>query len=83
MYKAVKTAALLRLRPILMTSFAFILGVFPLVIASGAGAMSRQSIGTTVMFGMLVATFLTLFMIPVFYVYIEGWRERKTHNQLN
>jgi HAE1 family hydrophobic/amphiphilic exporter-1 len=47
------------------------------VVATGAGAMSRQSIGTTVMFGMLLATFLTLFMIPVFYVYIEGWREEK------
>jgi hydrophobe/amphiphile efflux-1 (HAE1) family protein len=80
MYQAVKTAALLRLRPILMTSLAFILGVFPLVVATGAGAMSRQSIGTTVMFGMLLATFLTLFMIPVFYVYIEGWRERKNKN---
>jgi hydrophobe/amphiphile efflux-1 (HAE1) family protein len=77
MYTAIKSAALLRLRPILMTSFAFIFGVLPLALAKGAGAMSRQSIGTTVLFGMFIATFLTLFMIPVFYVYIEGWRERK------
>jgi len=76
MYMAVKKAALLRLRPILMTSFAFILGVFPLAIASGAGAVSRQSIGTTVLFGMLLVTILTLFVVPVFYVYIEGWRAK-------
>ena len=73
---AIIKAALLRLRPILMTAFAFIFGVLPLAIASGAGAMSRQSIGTTVFFGMLIATFLTLFMIPIFYFYIESWRER-------
>jgi HAE1 family hydrophobic/amphiphilic exporter-1 len=76
MYDAVKKAALLRLRPILMTSLAFIFGVFPLVVAQGAGAMSRQSIGTTVMFGMIVATFLTLFIVPVFYVLIETYREK-------
>ncbi|NDH09054.1 MAG: efflux RND transporter permease subunit [Gammaproteobacteria bacterium] len=78
---AIIKAALLRLRPILMTAFAFIFGVLPLAIASGAGAMSRQSIGTTVLFGMLVATFLTLFMIPIFYFYIESWRERKGYAQ--
>jgi hydrophobe/amphiphile efflux-1 (HAE1) family protein len=74
-YEAVKTAALLRLRPILMTSFAFIFGVIPLALAQGAGAMSRQSIGTTVLFGMLLSTILTLFVVPVFYVWIEGYRE--------
>lgn len=74
--EAVKIAALRRLRPILMTSFAFILGVFPLVIAEGAGAMSRQSIGTTVMFGMILATFLTLFIIPVFYVYLMRGKKK-------
>lgn len=78
---AIIKAAILRLRPILMTAFAFIFGVIPLVLASGAGAMSRQSIGTTVLFGMLLATFLTLFMIPVFYVYIETFRERKKSSQ--
>ena len=64
---AAMEAARLRLRPILMTAFAFILGVVPLMIASGAGAASRQSIGTTVFGGMLAATILTLLFVPVFY----------------
>jgi multidrug efflux pump subunit AcrB len=59
-----------------MTAFAFILGVVPLMVASGAGAASRQSIGTTVFGGMLAATILTLLFVPVFYAVIEGWRER-------
>jgi HAE1 family hydrophobic/amphiphilic exporter-1 len=58
-----------------MTAFAFILGVIPLMIASGAGAASRQSIGTTVFGGMLAATVLTLLFVPVFYTVIERWRE--------
>lgn len=69
-------AARLRLRPILMTAFAFILGVVPLMVATGAGAASRQSIGTTVFGGMLAATILTLVFVPVFYVVIERLRER-------
>jgi HAE1 family hydrophobic/amphiphilic exporter-1 len=73
---AAMEAARLRLRPILMTAFAFILGVIPLMIASGAGAASRQSIGTTVFGGMLAATILTLLFVPVFYAVIETWRER-------
>ena len=64
-------AARLRLRPILMTAFAFILGVVPLMVATGAGAASRQSIGTTVFGGMLAATILTLIFVPVFYAVIE------------
>ncbi|HVY69930.1 MAG TPA: efflux RND transporter permease subunit [Verrucomicrobiae bacterium] len=64
-------AAHLRLRPILMTSFAFILGVVPLVIAHGAGAEMRQAIGTAVFFGMLGVTFFGLFLTPVFYVVIR------------
>jgi multidrug efflux pump len=64
-------AARLRLRPILMTSLAFILGVFPLVISTGAGANSRHSIGTGVIGGMLFATFLGLLLIPVFYVSVR------------
>lgn len=71
-------AATLRLRPILMTALAFILGVLPLVIATGAGAASRHSIGTTVMGGMFVATVLSLLVVPVFYVVIERLRERKS-----
>ena len=69
-------AGRLRLRPILMTAFAFILGVLPLMLAIGAGAASRQSIGTTVFGGMLAATILTLIFVPVFYAVIEQWRER-------
>jgi hydrophobe/amphiphile efflux-1 (HAE1) family protein len=72
-------AARLRLRPILMTAFAFILGVVPLMLATGAGAASRQSIGTTVFGGMLAATILALIFVPVFYVVIERMRERKAH----
>ena len=63
--------ARLRLRPILMTSFAFILGTLPLAIATGAGAGARQSIGTTVVSGMLFATMIGIFVIPVFYVVIQ------------
>jgi HAE1 family hydrophobic/amphiphilic exporter-1/multidrug efflux pump len=69
--------AKLRLRPILMTSFAFILGTVPLAIATGAGAGARQSLGTTVVFGMLSATMLGIFVIPVFYVVIQRISERR------
>ena len=75
--EAAMEAARLRLRPILMTAFAFILGVVPLMIATGAGAASRQSIGTTVFGGMLAATILTLIFVPVFYATIERMRERR------
>ncbi|WP_263358801.1 efflux RND transporter permease subunit [Acidicapsa ligni] len=64
-------AAELRLRPILMTSFAFILGVFPLVFATGAGALGRHSVGTTIVGGMLVSTILNLVFIPVLYVILS------------
>ena len=64
-------AAELRLRPILMTSFAFILGVLPLVFATGAGALGRRSVGTTVVGGMLLSTVLNLFFIPVLYVILS------------
>jgi HAE1 family hydrophobic/amphiphilic exporter-1 len=74
--EAAMEAARLRLRPILMTAFAFILGVIPLMVANGAGAASRQSIGTTVFGGMLAATILTLLFVPVFYAVIESFRER-------
>ncbi|HTJ54099.1 MAG TPA: multidrug efflux RND transporter permease subunit [Nitrosospira sp.] len=63
-------AAHLRFRPIIMTSVAFILGVFPLVVATGAGAASRNSIGTGVFGGMLAATFLAIFFVPLFFVII-------------
>jgi HAE1 family hydrophobic/amphiphilic exporter-1 len=64
-------AAELRLRPILMTSFAFILGVMPLYFASGAGALGRHSVGTAVVGGMLLSTVLNLFFIPVLYVLLK------------
>jgi HAE1 family hydrophobic/amphiphilic exporter-1 len=74
--EAAVEAARLRLRPILMTSLAFILGVVPLVTASGAGENGRHSVGTTVFGGMIVSTILNLFFIPVLYLLIEGFRER-------
>jgi len=74
--EAAMKAALIRLRPILMTAFAFILGVVPLVVASGAGANSRHSLGTAVFGGMIVSTLLSLIIVPVFYVIIEDLRER-------
>lgn len=69
-------AARLRFRPIIMTSMAFILGVFPLVVASGAGAASRHSIGTGVFGGMLAATFLAIFFVPLFFVLIGKLTQR-------
>lgn len=65
-----------RLRPILMTAFAFILGVLPLMIATGAGAASRQAIGTAVFFGMIGNTFLGLIFTPVLYVVVQGITEK-------
>jgi HAE1 family hydrophobic/amphiphilic exporter-1 len=70
-------AARIRLRPILMTSFAFILGVVPLMLASGAGQAGRHSVGTTVFGGMIMSTVLNLFFIPVLYLVIESWREAR------
>ncbi|GLQ51171.1 efflux RND transporter permease subunit [Dyella flava] len=71
LFDAVLTAARQRLRPILMTSMAFILGVLPLVTSSGAGSNSRHEIGTGVIGGMMFATFLGLLLIPVFYVSVR------------
>jgi len=73
--EAATEAARLRLRPILMTAFAFIFGALPLMFTSGAGAASRESIGTTVVGGMLAATLLSLGFVPVFYAVIERLRE--------
>jgi HAE1 family hydrophobic/amphiphilic exporter-1 len=71
-FEAAVEAAELRLRPILMTSFAFILGVLPLYFATGAGAIGRRSVGTTVVGGMLVSTILNLVFIPVLYVLVKS-----------
>ena len=65
-------AAELRLRPILMTSFAFILGVLPLYFATGAGKLGRHSVGTAIVGGMLFSTILNLFFIPVLYVIVKS-----------
>lgn len=76
LHDAVLEAARLRFRPILMTSMAFILGVMPLVFSSGAGAGARQSVGTGVMGGMLGATFLAIFFVPLFFKLLD----RKPHH---
>ena len=73
--QAALDGAQLRLRPILMTSFAFILGSVPLAVASGAGAAARQALGTGVVFGMLMATLVGVFFIPVFYVLLQRLSE--------
>jgi multidrug efflux pump len=66
----------LRFRPVMMTSFAFILGLVPLVIAAGAGAASRRAVGTPVVGGMLAASCLGIFVIPLLYVVFQTLRER-------
>ncbi|MBI3504915.1 MAG: efflux RND transporter permease subunit [Proteobacteria bacterium] len=78
-------ACRLRLRPILMTSFAFILGVMPLAISTGAGAASRHAVGTGVIGGMIAATVLAIFLVPVFFVVVRKFfparhREEKKHD---
>ena len=75
--QAALDGAALRLRPILMTSFAFILGTVPLAISSGAGAGARQALGTAVVSGMLIATVVGVFFIPVFYVLLQRVSERQ------
>jgi len=74
--EAAVEACRLRLRPILMTSFAFILGVLPLVRAIGAGAQMRRAIGTAVLYGMIGVTLFGLILTPVFYIVIRGLTER-------
>jgi len=68
----------LRLRPILMTSIAFVAGVFPLAIATGAGAGSQNDIGTGVIGGMLAATVLAIFFVPLFFVLVRGRARTRT-----
>lgn len=70
--EATLEAARMRLRPILMTSLAFILGVMPLVISRGAGSGAQHAVGTGVMGGMLTATLLAIFFVPVFFVVVRG-----------
>jgi HAE1 family hydrophobic/amphiphilic exporter-1 len=76
--EAAEIAAHQRFRPLLMTAFSFILGVIPLLIASGAGSGSRRSLGTAVFFGMLISTVLGVVFIPVFYVFVQKMRELRS-----
>jgi len=73
LFEATLSGAKLRLRPILMTAFAFILGTVPLAMASGSGAVSRQVLGTTVIGGMLAATFISIFIIPACFYLVEKY----------
>ena len=77
-------AARLRFRPILMTSMAFILGVMPLAFSSGAGAGARRSVGTGVFGGMLAATFLAIFFVPLFFRILEDRKliEKRSRDEL-
>jgi multidrug efflux pump len=79
LFEATLEAVHLRLRPILMTSFAFILGVMPLALSTGAGSASQHAIGTGVAGGMLAATILAIFMVPVFFVAVRSLFKPKTH----
>ncbi len=79
---AARQAAETRLRPILMTSFAFILGIVPLVVATGAGSASRHSLGTPVLGGMILSTVLNLFLVPVIYVMIVNLRGNKKRHHV-
>jgi HAE1 family hydrophobic/amphiphilic exporter-1 len=82
-FDAAVEAARIRLRPILMTSIAFILGVLPLAYATGAGAAARNSVGTTVAGGMLASTFLSIVFIPVLYVVIRTLVPGKTRHEMH
>jgi HAE1 family hydrophobic/amphiphilic exporter-1/multidrug efflux pump len=77
LFEAAVQAARMRLRPIIMTSLAFILGVLPLAIANGAGAASQNAIGVAVIGGMLSATFLAILLVPVFFVRVARGRRRE------
>ena len=79
--KAAVDAAKLRLRPILMTSFAFILGCLPLAIATGPGAGARVSMGNAVVGGMTITTLVGIFVIPVMFVFIENLFSKKQEKE--
>jgi len=79
--EAALESARLRFRPILMTAFAFILGVVPLVLASGAGSGAQNVLGTAVFWGMLVATALGVFIIPGNYAFVQGLGHRRAERE--
>jgi multidrug efflux pump len=79
--EATMEACRLRIRPIVMTSLAFILGVLPLAISTGAGAQSRHAIGTGVIGGMVTATLLAVFLVPVFFVVVRRIFPGKSRGQ--
>jgi len=76
-YDAALQAARLRFRPIVMTSLAFILGVFPLVISTGAGSAARRSMGTGVFGGMLASTFIATIFVPMFFTWLSGRNKKR------
>jgi multidrug efflux pump subunit AcrB len=78
--EAARSADQTRLRPILMTSFAFILGVFPVAVATGAGSGMCQSLGTAVLFGMIGVTAFGLLFTPAFYTFVRELGERRRHD---
>ena len=78
---ATLAACKLRLRPIMMTSFAFILGVLPLVLSTGAGAEMRRTLGIAVFSGMLGVTMFGIFLTPVFYYVIQWWSDRRQNSR--
>jgi multidrug efflux pump len=80
--EAALEAARLRFRPIVMTSMAFILGIIPLVFATGAGAAARQSMGTGVLGGMLLATFVATIFIPLFFTWLSNQNTVRHHGDV-
>ena len=70
-----------RFRPVLMTAFTFILGMLPMVFATGAGAASRRALGVPVFYGMLIGTLAGLFLIPLFYILIQTWVDKWTNHK--
>ena len=80
--EAALEAARLRFRPIVMTSMAFVLGIVPLVIATGAGAAARQSMGTGVFGGMILATFIATIFIPLFFTWLTDSKHVRHHGHI-
>ena len=80
--QAALEAARMRFRPIVMTSMAFVLGIVPLVLASGAGAAARRSMGTGVFGGMILATFVATIFIPLFFTWLSNKNVHRQHHEI-